>query len=127
MDSMLARSLRMRLKALALLSGSVIAALAAFGSAQAQICPNDPYCPRSLNGYRYPFQQHSALNFDQVWRPPVITGQQIRRDWFDAAGSPFRWDRGPMTAVGTPQVLTNPYGTGDPFHSPRLPMTLPRP
>lgn len=95
--------------------------------AHGQICPNDRYCSRSLDGYRYPFQQHSALNFDQVWRPPVMTGFQMRRDWFDAAANPFRWDVGPMTGVGLPQVLTNPYGTGDPFHSRRLQMTLPRP
>ncbi|MFM7502959.1 MAG: hypothetical protein ACKO4P_06355 [Betaproteobacteria bacterium] len=49
----------------------------------------------------------------------------MRRDWFDAAANPFRWDRGPMTGVGSPQVLTNPYGTGDPFHSPRLSMSQP--
>ncbi len=97
----------------------------ALGSALAQICPNDPYCPRRMDGYRYPFQQQTALNFDQVWRPPVITGLQMRRDWFDAAANPFRWDIGPMTGVGAPQVLTNPYGTGDPFHSPRLSMTIP--
>ena len=95
------------------------------GLALAQICPHDRYCSRGLDLYRYPFQQHSALNFDQVWRPPVLTGYQMRRDWFDAAANPFRWDRGPMTGVGSPQVLTNPYGTGDPFHSPRLSMSQP--
>jgi len=106
------------------LASALIAASLA-GAALSQICPNDRYCSRGMDGYRYPFQQHSALNFDQVWRPPVMTGFQIRRDWFDAAANPFRWDVGPMTGVGSPQVLTNPYGTGDPFHSPRLKMTLP--
>jgi len=55
----------------------------------------------------------------------VISGEQIRRDWQDAARNPFAWDRGPATGVGTPQALTNPYGTGDPFHSPRLPLIQP--
>jgi hypothetical protein len=101
-------------------------AASGFGIVYGQVCPQDRYCSRSLDGYRYPFQQHSALNFDQVWRPPVMTGFQMRRDWFDSAANPFRWDVGPMTGVGSPQVLTNPYGTGDPFHSQRLQMTLPR-
>ncbi|NBU00487.1 MAG: hypothetical protein EBT41_00180 [Betaproteobacteria bacterium] len=62
-----------------------------------------------MDGYRYPFQQQTALNFDQVWRPPVMTGLQMRRDWFDAAANPFRWDIGPMTGVG-PLIDDDPDG-----------------
>ena len=67
------------------------------GLAFAQICPHDRYCSRGLDLYRYPFQQHSALNFDQVWRPPVLT-MSAR----DGTGLHEMWD----TVLRHRQVLT---------------------